>query len=800
MAKDRIQQKDVIDPKIIPTFEELNKQLEASVKNMTDASKAATDLFKAFDPKNIQDITESQKEYNEVNEESQKQHKEAATNLEKLRKKIADVTEEEERLKIALQEKRKAIRESIKAQKDQSKETVVLTRELQKEVKTEKEATEQNKRLLKVRKELDTTTAKGAKQVDLINKKIDKNNDLIKENASGLEKQKIGIGDYKNQVSEALQEQDFFGTSLGQLKGIFTTTTGAIGAAVVAVTALFKAYTSSARGAEDLARATDRLSAITSSIGNAIADATGGTNLLDTALRSLQAYYFGAESVLQGDTIVAIKSTIRELGILEAEQEKQKKAQLNRAEVLRQIRDDERNSFEERKAANDALGQVINEREAETVALQEKILENYKTLLTFDEGNLEIQQAIKQVEFEIADAREEAQGFRSEQLANDLALSREFVANELELQQVILQGRIDAAEEGTAAWIRARQEMIDTTKELELQAAGENEQLQNIAIEKAKNSFAELSRFKIDIKMTEAEELIALNEEQDEAELERLAEKWDNETELILEKQEERNEALRASQDEEVNAQIEADQQKKDSFQSYVSFATSQASQLAASLINFASQELANQQMADIEKAKSRGASEEEIAKIEKKYAEKRKALALTQAVINTALAVTNALNTTPFMPLGIIMAVLAAAAGAIEIATISSASFAKGTKDSGSQWLDATVAEKGVERINLADGTSFYTPNKETKMLLPPHSEVVPNHQLQRELAEMQAINNNPSKREEEQRRKEEHKELISAIKNRDETYINITENGVSVTAMRGANRTDYLNRTYRT
>jgi len=64
-------------------------------------------------------------------------------------------------------------------------------------------------------------------------------------------------------------------------------------------------------------------------------------------------------------------------------------------------------------------------------------------------------------------------------------------------------------------------------------------------------------------------------------------------------------------------------------------------------------------------------------AKLKKEYAKKQRDIALTQAIINTALAVTSALTGGPVI--GVILAVVAAAMGAIEIATISSQQFAKG-------------------------------------------------------------------------------------------------------------------------
>lgn len=79
--------------------------------------------------------------------------------------------------------------------------------------------------------------------------------------------------------------------------------------------------------------------------------------------------------------------------------------------------------------------------------------------------------------------------------------------------------------------------------------------------------------------------------------------------------------------------------------------------------------------------AKSKGKSDEWLAKkkaaINKKYAQKQKNLALAQAIINTAQGVTKALADGGFF--GIATGALVAAAGAIEIATISSQGLAKG-------------------------------------------------------------------------------------------------------------------------
>jgi type IV pilus biogenesis protein CpaD/CtpE len=72
-----------------------------------------------------------------------------------------------------------------------------------------------------------------------------------------------------------------------------------------------------------------------------------------------------------------------------------------------------------------------------------------------------------------------------------------------------------------------------------------------------------------------------------------------------------------------------------------------------------------------------------EREKIEKEYAIKQKVRAIAEATINTALAVLNALKTTPF-PLGVLLAQVAAAMGAIQIATIIATKFAEGGEVGG--------------------------------------------------------------------------------------------------------------------
>jgi hypothetical protein len=95
------------------------------------------------------------------------------------------------------------------------------------------------------------------------------------------------------------------------------------------------------------------------------------------------------------------------------------------AETLRQLRDDERNSIEDRKKANDELA-IVLEQQQKTMLENAKIsLRAAQAELKKDKDNVEFKKAVMEAENELAAVRAQVAGFRSEQQANDLALSKE---------------------------------------------------------------------------------------------------------------------------------------------------------------------------------------------------------------------------------------------------------------------------------------------------------------------------------------------------------------------------------------
>ena len=105
------------------------------------------------------------------------------------------------------------------------------------------------------------------------------------------------------------------------------------------------------------------------------------------------------------------------------------------AEKLRQTRDDENATFEERIAANDKLNEVLNEQAKVMKELRQ--IEIDRAQVEFDKlNNLENEIALIEAKNELAAVEAQITGFQSEQLTNQVSLQRELqdVKNELALE------------------------------------------------------------------------------------------------------------------------------------------------------------------------------------------------------------------------------------------------------------------------------------------------------------------------------------------------------------------------------
>lgn len=83
-----------------------------------------------------------------------------------------------------------------------------LTAAIDKQIVSEAQAIENNKELRRIKKDVNVTTEEGKKAVEEINKKLDQNTEFLKENADSYVRQKLSIGDYKNQIIDAYKEME----------------------------------------------------------------------------------------------------------------------------------------------------------------------------------------------------------------------------------------------------------------------------------------------------------------------------------------------------------------------------------------------------------------------------------------------------------------------------------------------------------------------------------------------------------------------------------------------------------------
>lgn len=133
-------------------------------------------------------------------------------------------------------------------------------------------------------------------------------------------------------------------------------------------------------------------------------------------------------------------------------------------------------------------------------------------------------------------------------------------------------------------------------------------------------------------------------------------------------------------------------------------------------------EELTAQKQEELEKKK---------AQLQIKQAKMQKAMDLTQAIINTALSVTSALSTQPFV-VGLILAGVAAALGAVQVATIAAQpipTYAKGTDyHKGGM---AIVGDAGKNEVVMTNKGAYITPDTPTLMNIPKGAKVLPNLEM---------------------------------------------------------------------
>lgn len=268
------------------------------------------------------------------------------------------------------------------------------------------------------------------------------------------------------------------------------------------------------------------------------------------------------------------------------------------AEKLRQTRDEERNTIQERIKANNDLNNVLDKQEEALLAQAD--LQIKAARLAFNQtGRLEDELALKDALTNREGVLAQIEGLRSEQKANDLALNRELIdldktkldtATELAINQKLfdaervkdtvkkleaekeaikeqerlelerLQKNIDAYKEGTQARVEAEKEYALKKQELDNALIAKEDEIANAKYEKQ----LERNQFEFETDKLEFEKRLALLAERDAIILANTALTEEEKTKLLRENTNKRKELINEEKERELalfNAKVEFAQQ-----------------------------------------------------------------------------------------------------------------------------------------------------------------------------------------------------------------------------------------------
>lgn len=193
-------------------------------------------------------------------------------------------------------------------------------------------------------------------------------------------------------------------------------------------------------------------------------------------------------------------------------------------------------------------------------------------------------------------------------------------------------------------------------------------------------------------------------------------------------------------------------------------------------------------------------ALEKERRKIEIERAKFQKAAAIFGIILDTSKAIVSHLTTPWLIPFDVLT-------GGIQLAVAAAQPIPKyKTGRKGGKAEIATVSEEGVEGLRLKSGEMFLTPEKESNIFIPEGASIIPHKELIKNVSfeNLPSYNNtfNLQLQSLAGEVKGLHKSLYhiaDTVKNKQETYINITEKGLYKVLKNGNNITEYINAKYK-
>jgi hypothetical protein len=336
------------------------------------------------------------------------------------------------------------VKESVKLQKSM-KQDQDLKRQTIKLLDTESNSRNAMRaKVAKLTKEynnLNLSTKEGQKRSAELEKQLKKLNDEINEGSKRAGNFKDNIGRYTESIIEASKSINIHGVSVGNLIGTLKSFVNPATAVIAVISGLTAAYASSSVGARDYANATNQIGAAfeqaQNNYGKFIQSQTGGgsgsNGPLSRLAYSINQALFGTGAANQASAIAAAKERIIVLERAQVVAAGEAKEAERLAEIQRRIRDDEKNSFEERLKAI----KTINNELTRSAALRTTVNNVLKDAIRYASVDFEFdyvaQNRIVELNRANLDIAEEIEGKKTENLMFEKTL--------LDLQNTLDQNR-----------------------------------------------------------------------------------------------------------------------------------------------------------------------------------------------------------------------------------------------------------------------------------------------------------------------------------------------------------------------
>lgn len=237
---------DIVGKEAIEQLEKLDKKIQSTQETYVTFAKKLGDGLK-LNPNNLSELSSKIQEYGtniKTLQSTVTEYNETARKRADIESKLAKATRdyaEAELIRIRTEREKLNLDKQIDNQERKRKVTEAeLTQIMQTQAKSIAEAEAQNRKLRQAVKDVSDVDANAAKVRAEYNRKIEENTKYIRQNRDSYTQQKMTIGDYKNQILEALKTQGSFTDKIKATMNVLKQQKGAIVAAAAGFAA-FKA-------------------------------------------------------------------------------------------------------------------------------------------------------------------------------------------------------------------------------------------------------------------------------------------------------------------------------------------------------------------------------------------------------------------------------------------------------------------------------------------------------------------------------------------------------------------------------